>query len=290
MVYAGESLEGFVIISMMFMKGGIRNRMPLKGLQLKVYVLNPKQHLYGLGFDPYKNAPEFREKKRSRVSGERGPGYNRKDSLFGFKCKILSFIYKFPYTYFPIADCLNLLSRNFVAPVIPKDFLPHHKFPEPLEIECKHYDVPPQEVPPPEDGTLKLLIEGVASLVARSGNFGRHARSAEIKVGGSWTGKCLPSVQRLTAESRGKILGEKPLEKSFQEPSSSVSSKDIHLQLNLSDTFTKSASFLIGRTPLLYLNKITKGCGAYITVKQEMMQPTASIKDRPALFMLKTTL
>ncbi|KAI4297613.1 hypothetical protein L6164_037497 [Bauhinia variegata] len=36
------------------------------------------------------------------------------------------------------------------------------------------------------------------------------------------------------------------------------------------------------KTPLLYLNKITEGCGAYITVKQEMMQPTASIKDRPA--------
>ncbi|KAI4305478.1 hypothetical protein L6164_028843 [Bauhinia variegata] len=29
----------------------------------EVYVLNPKQHLYGLGFDPYKNAPEFREKE-----------------------------------------------------------------------------------------------------------------------------------------------------------------------------------------------------------------------------------
>lgn len=27
---------------------------------LQVYVLNPKQDLYGLGFDPYKHAPEFR--------------------------------------------------------------------------------------------------------------------------------------------------------------------------------------------------------------------------------------
>lgn len=27
---------------------------------LQVYVLNPKQDLHGLGFDPYKHAPEFR--------------------------------------------------------------------------------------------------------------------------------------------------------------------------------------------------------------------------------------
>lgn len=37
---------------------------------------------------------------------------------------------------------------------------------------------------------------------------------------------------------------------------------------------------LIGRTPLVFLNKVNEGCGAYIAVKQEMMQPTASIKDR----------
>nr|BAP47505.1 O-acetylserine (thiol)lyase [Gentiana triflora] len=47
----------------------------------------------------------------------------------------------------------------------------------------------------------------------------------------------------------------------------------------------KEASLLIGKTPLVYLNKVTEGCGAYVAVKQEMMQPTASIKDRPALAM-----
>ncbi|XP_042052932.1 L-3-cyanoalanine synthase 2, mitochondrial-like isoform X1 [Salvia splendens] len=46
-------------------------------------------------------------------------------------------------------------------------------------------------------------------------------------------------------------------------------------------------SQLIGRTPLVYLNKVTEGCGAYVAVKQEMMQPTASIKDRPAIAMMK---
>ncbi|CAK9133816.1 unnamed protein product [Ilex paraguariensis] len=53
-----------------------------------VYVLNPKQDLNGLGYDPYKHAPEFREKKRSRLSGERELGrkkpFSMKDTLFGF--------------------------------------------------------------------------------------------------------------------------------------------------------------------------------------------------------------
>nr|GLL25245.1 bifunctional L-3-cyanoalanine synthase/cysteine synthase 1, mitochondrial [Ipomoea trifida] len=48
----------------------------------------------------------------------------------------------------------------------------------------------------------------------------------------------------------------------------------------------KETSQLIGRTPLVYLNKVTEGCGAYIAAKQEMMQPTASIKDRPAMAMI----
>ncbi|KAL5796149.1 hypothetical protein ACOSQ2_000969 [Xanthoceras sorbifolium] len=49
----------------------------------------------------------------------------------------------------------------------------------------------------------------------------------------------------------------------------------------------KDVSQLIGRTPLVYLNKVTEGCGAYIAVKQEMFQPTSSIKDRPALAMIE---
>lgn len=31
---------------------------------------------------------------------------------------------------------------------------------------------------------------------------------------------------------------------------------------------------------MVYLKKVTEGCGAYIAVKQEMFQPTSSIKDR----------
>lgn len=48
----------------------------------------------------------------------------------------------------------------------------------------------------------------------------------------------------------------------------------------------KEVSQLIGKTPLVFLNKVTEGCGGYVAVKQEMMQPTASIKDRPALAMI----
>ncbi|KAJ8748977.1 hypothetical protein K2173_013416 [Erythroxylum novogranatense] len=69
--------------------------------------------------------------------------------------------------------------------------------------------------------------------------------------------------------------------------SSSFAQRLRDLPKNLPGTKIKpGVSQLIGRTPLVYLNKVTEGCEAYIAVKQEMMQPTASIKDRPALAMI----
>ncbi|CAA7023034.1 unnamed protein product [Microthlaspi erraticum] len=48
----------------------------------------------------------------------------------------------------------------------------------------------------------------------------------------------------------------------------------------------RDASLLIGRTPLVFLNRVTEGCEAYIAAKQEHFQPTCSVKDRPALAMV----
>ncbi|KAG5538358.1 hypothetical protein RHGRI_019068 [Rhododendron griersonianum] len=60
-----------------------------------------------------------------------------------------------------------------------------------------------------------------------------------------------------------------------------------NLPIDLPGTGIKTeVSQLIGRTPMVYLNKVTEGCGAYIAAKQEMFQPTSSIKDRPALSMI----
>ncbi|KAK2663553.1 hypothetical protein Ddye_002127 [Dipteronia dyeriana] len=294
-----------------------------------VYVLNPKQDLHGLGYDPFKHAPEFRERKRSRLSDNRKPGYSKalsmKDSLFGFKSgkvgpgfgigaleeydaedeDVYGTAYDFEDTIvqeveveepsgvtkdrrprlfgkeqgvlpgFIVASKSDYQLERFDPPAVPKNFVPHHKFSGPLETDKKFADPPPPEVPPPDDNTMKLLIDGVATLVARCGKLfedlsreknqnnplftfltggnghdyyarklweERQKRNDQTML--AMDGKSSLADQKMTAESRGKLLGEKPLERSSKDFSSSVASENaIHMQYNLSDTFTKSASY-----------------------------------------------
>ncbi|XP_031276859.1 G patch domain-containing protein TGH [Pistacia vera] len=289
-----------------------------------VSVLNPKQDLHGLGFDPFKNAPEFREKKRSRLSDSKEPGYRKtlliKDSLFGFKSgkaapgfgigaleeydaedeDVYAPDFNFEDTYvqedeepsgpskdsrkkllgreqgvlpgFIVASKSDYQLERFDQPVVPKDFVPHHRFPGPLEAGSQLLVPPPPEVPPPEDNNLKILIEGVATLVGRCGKlfedlsreknqsnplfsfldggkghdyYARKLWEAQQKHSDQTKldGKSSPTVQKMTAESRGQLLGERPLERSSRDSSSSIASENVvHLQFNLSDTFTASAS------------------------------------------------
>ncbi|XP_050377487.1 G patch domain-containing protein TGH [Argentina anserina] len=292
-----------------------------------VYVLNPKQDLHGLGFDPFKNAAEFREKKRSRISENRGPGNKSalllNNNLFGLKSgksapgfgigaledfdaedeDVYGSGYDFEETYvddvdepmklimdskqksvqkepgalsgFKIASNTDYQLERFDPPVVPKDFVPHHKFSSPPETSYKLGDPGPPEIPPPQDNNLKLLIDGVATLVARCGKLfedlsreknqsnpmfsflvGGHGHEyygrklwEELQKRGDQAklqldGKLSPRTQKMTAEGRGKILGEKPLERSSKDLSTSIPSKDaIHLQYNLSDTFTDPSSY-----------------------------------------------
>ncbi|PON92105.1 L-3-cyanoalanine synthase, mitochondrial [Trema orientale] len=100
-----------------------------------------------------------------------------------------------------------------------------------------------------------------------------------------------PSSSRSTSDNYG-FMALKKLFSTVQpniidSSSSSFTQRLRNLPKDLPGTnIRKEVSQLIGRTPLVYLNKVTEGCGAYIAVKQEMMQPTSSIKDRPAMAML----
>lgn len=153
--------------------------------------------------------------------------------------------------------------------------MPQHKFPAPLETNNYMSDLPPQEFPPPEDNDLKVMIEGVAVLVARCGkliedisreknqsnplfNFLNGGSGHEYYARKLWEAKQKCSdqirmrpddklnatVQKMTAESRGKILGEKPLERAMNDSFSDAAAASAHVQSNLSDTFTKPEVFV----------------------------------------------
>ncbi|KAM0944272.1 putative G patch domain-containing protein [Dioscorea sansibarensis] len=291
-----------------------------------VYVLNPKQDVYGLGYDPFKHATEFRDRKElheaRRKDQENRKGFRTRKSLFasdsgkyapGFgigaleeldvedediyasgtavryeleeteveemePAKVTQNNNKLEYrkqgviSGFKVASNTDYNVERFQSPVIPPDFEPVHKFSAPLEPASKFAEALPPEVPPPEDGNLKLLIDGLATLVARCGKLFEDLSKEKNKsnplfsfiTGGNghsyylrklWEEKqkhgdqqkqmdtkSIPSGLKLTAESRGRILGERPLEKSTESSSSVVPKEIIHLQSNLSDTFTKPAS------------------------------------------------
>ncbi|XP_008782424.2 G patch domain-containing protein TGH homolog [Phoenix dactylifera] len=291
-----------------------------------MYVLHPKLDLHGLGYDPFKHAPEFRDRKtfhesknkdrhyRSDVSmkgnllasnsGKYAPGFGigaleeldieDEDiyaSGFDFEQTEVEEVepsriirhnkYKLEdkkqgvLPGFKVASISDYNVVRFLPPVIPADFEPYHKFPTPLEMEDKLAELPPPEVPPPEDNNLRLSIEGLATLVAR---YGKHFEDLSKEKhrsnplfsflnGGNghsyyarklWEEKqkkvdqrrmedvkSKSSVQTMTADSRGRILGEKPLERSSSGSSSSTAFKEVvHFQSNLSDTFTKPNSLV----------------------------------------------
>ncbi|KAG2605610.1 hypothetical protein PVAP13_4NG082100 [Panicum virgatum] len=287
-----------------------------------VYVLHPKQDLHGLGFDPFKHAPEFRDRKTLQKSRDRdhkrndvsvrgnllisnsghyAPGFGigaleeldvEDEDIYasGFAyeqtevdiepSKISSDSnYKLDdrkrgfYLSFKVASNSEYKLERFLPPEIPGGFDAQHKFPTPVQSAEKFSDSAPVEVPPPEDTSLTLLIDGCAAMVARCGKHIEDFYKEKSKTnpqfmflsGGDgckyymrklWehqekyvgqqrpdSAKSKTSSENLTAENRGRILGERPLDRSTKLHSPSLSAKEaVQLQSNLVDTFVKPIS------------------------------------------------
>ncbi|KAJ4808095.1 G patch domain-containing protein 1 [Rhynchospora pubera] len=285
-----------------------------------VYVLNPKQDMYGLGYDPFKHAPEFRDSKRLRESKSRETkrskvhmgsllSSNSKKYAPGFGIGALEEldaededIYASGFDYeqtevelepskavssssgdrmlqlehkkrgsllgFKLASDSDYKLERFYPPAIPSNFRPIHKFGAPLDQTLKNYNsVPPPDAPPPENTNLRLLIEGSAAMVARCGKsiedlymeksktnplflfLKSGAEGYDYYVRKLWENKQkfvdnLKPAEKLTAENRGRILGERPLASTTSRVNDvSVKAREvINTQSSHGDTVTKPIS------------------------------------------------
>ncbi|KAG6400165.1 hypothetical protein SASPL_136990 [Salvia splendens] len=111
-------------------------------------LVNPKQDLYGLDYDPFKQAPDL-----------------GLDNI----------------VYFSLVKSLCLLTDTLSTDFILPQFVPRHKFPASADNDGKN-----AEIPQPEDNNLKVLIEGVATLVSGKSNtnYGKRRRGLGTKDSG----------------------------------------------------------------------------------------------------------
>lgn len=159
---------------------------------------------------------------------------------------------------------------RFHPPAIPPNFRPIHKFAVPLDQTLKDYNnAPPPDASPPEDANLRLLIEGSAAMVARCGKsiedvymeksktnplffFLRSgAEGHDYYIRKLWENKQKfvdesKQAEKLTAEKRGRILGERPLASTtFGGNGVSVKAREVIIpQPSLGDTLTKPISLV----------------------------------------------